>query len=128
MKTLLFVDDDADIRDGLSDLFVFDGWNVVPAGDGLVALEWLARHPAPSVILLDLKMPRCDGYEFRRRQLQEARLARVPTVVLTADGRVSADHSAYLVGLRVLHKPVDWKVLRSAVAACITEAPAARHA
>jgi CheY-like chemotaxis protein len=128
MDTLLFVDDDVDIREGLSDLLVFEGWNVIPAGDGLIALDWLARNPAPTAILLDLKMPRCDGYEFRRRQLQDARLARVPTVVLTADGRVRADHSACLVGLTVLHKPVDWQVLRAAVAGCVTEAVAARHA
>ena len=37
------------------------------------------------MILLDLKMPRCDGYEFRARQLADPRCADVTTVVFTAD-------------------------------------------
>ena len=76
-----------DVREAFADLLEFAGWTVAHAGDGLEALEWLAAHAPPDVILLDLKMPRCDGYEFRARQLADPRW-RLPTVVFTADANV----------------------------------------
>src|SRR5262249_19103493 len=79
-RTVLFVDDDDDIRDAVSDLLELGGWTVARAGDGEEALDWLMRNELPALILLDLKMPRCDGYEFRARQLADARLAAIPTV------------------------------------------------
>jgi two-component system response regulator MprA len=87
MKQLLFIDDDVDVRDAFADLLIFSGWEVVAAADGLEALAWLVEHAAPAVILLDLKMPRCDGYEFRSRQLEDPRLRAIPTVVFTADAQ-----------------------------------------
>ena len=58
---------DLDVREAFTDLFEFIGWKVFHAADGQAALDWLEANPPPTVILLDLKMPRCDGYEFRRR-------------------------------------------------------------
>src|SRR5690349_14554427 len=107
-RTLLLVDDDEDIREALSDLLRFDGWHVVPADDGEVALRWLATNPRPHAILLDLKMPRCDGYQFRRIQSADARWRDIPTIVLTADGRVKSDTTALFAGLPIANKPIDW--------------------
>ena len=85
MRRLLFVDDDGDIRDAFADLLACAGWDVALARDGEEALAWLSAHDAPPVIVLDLKMPRCDGYQFRRRQLADPRLVGIPVVVFTAD-------------------------------------------
>jgi CheY-like chemotaxis protein len=109
-RTLLFIDDDPDIRDAIGDLLEYAGWSVAHASDGLEALAWLRANDPPAGILLDLKMPRCDGYEFRRRQVADPRLAAIPTIVLTADGQVY-DPTHALASLSILQKPLDFDEL-----------------
>jgi two-component system, chemotaxis family, chemotaxis protein CheY len=115
MRTLLLIDDDADVREAFTDLFAFRGWTVVGACDGLEALEWLAAHEAPDVILLDLKMPRCDGYEFRERQLADARLKDLPTVVFTADAHIDDVYLPLLGDLPVVRKSLEFADLLALV-------------
>jgi CheY-like chemotaxis protein len=67
------------------------------------------------VIVLDLKMPGCDGYEFRERQPAHPGLARIPTVIFTADAEV--DH-ADVVSLRevpIVKKSAELAQLLAAV-------------
>lgn len=105
--TLLLIDDDADIRESFADLFVYSGWTVGCAADGIEALEWLAAHERPDVILLDLKMPRCDGYEFRERQLADPRWKDIPTVIFTADTQVDGADLPSLRVATVVRKSVE---------------------
>ena len=60
------------------------GLQAVVAGNGREALDWLADHPTPSLILLDLLMPVMDGFEFLRRLREQPDWGRIPVVVLTA--------------------------------------------
>lgn len=110
-RVLLFVDDDLDVREAFGDLLAFQGWTVVHAVDGIDALEWLAQHPSPSAILLDLKMPRCDGYEFRLRQLADPRLREIPTIVFTADATVDGSDARPLGGVPLLRKSASFAEL-----------------
>jgi signal transduction histidine kinase len=80
---VLIVDDDPDIRHTLSEALTDAGYRVGTAGDGAEALDLLRSH-SPELIILDLMMPRMDGIEFRARQLDDPRLARIPTLVITA--------------------------------------------
>ncbi|MDB4970923.1 MAG: response regulator receiver protein [Myxococcales bacterium] len=84
MSTVLVVEDDDDLREVVLQTLARNGFTVAAARDGQEALDWLASQPLPNVILLDLMMPRMSGWEFRRRQLADARLAGVPVVVMTA--------------------------------------------
>lgn len=102
MSYVLVVEDDHDIRLALEDLLADAGRQARSARSGLEALALLEGPDLPSLILLDLMMPGMDGYEFRRRQLLEPRLAAIPVVVLTADRRIKPDG---LPGARVLFKP-----------------------
>lgn len=103
---VLVVDDDEDILESIRDALVDEGYLVAVARDGLDALEYLRREAAPSVVLLDWMMPRCDGSEFRRQQLQDPRLAEIPVVLLTADTNVHQKGAALGVADR-LAKPVS---------------------
>jgi CheY-like chemotaxis protein len=82
---VLIVEDDEDMRLILTQLLEYHGWNTFTAGDGIEGLSQLQRH-RPSLILLDLAMPRMDGLQFRaaQRQLPDKRLASVPCVVVSA--------------------------------------------
>ncbi len=81
--TVLVVEDDADIREALSDSLVERGFSVLSAHDGRAALDTLERGQ-PDVILLDLLMGDVDGWTFRREQRQRASVAGIPVVVMTA--------------------------------------------
>src|SRR5947208_3365320 len=77
-----------------------------PAADGREALARLRAEELPSLILLDLLMPRMDGWQFREAQLQDPSLRAIPTIVITA---ISRDYlkAGYLPGVVVLPKPFD---------------------
>jgi CheY-like chemotaxis protein len=83
---VLVVDDDADIRDVVSWALTEDGYDVVTAPNGAVALERAGENP-PALILLDVAMPVMDGWAFARayRQIPGPH---APLVLLTA--RVAA--------------------------------------
>jgi len=80
---ILIVDDDPAVRATLGRALRRDGWRVVEAGDGREALEKL-RRLRPRLILLDLIMPRLDGFEVMEALARDEALARIPVVVVTA--------------------------------------------
>lgn len=87
---VFIIEDDADIRDSLAELFEVEGYEVLSAANGQEGLDWLAANPGnlPDVILLDLMMPIKDGFEFRRAQLQNATWSKIPVIVMSADANV----------------------------------------
>jgi len=82
-ETILVVEDDASIAKGLEKNLRFEGFSVFTAPDGERGLE-LAVDKAPDLVVLDVMMPRMNGFEvlreLRRRDIQ------VPVIVLTAKG------------------------------------------
>jgi CheY-like chemotaxis protein len=83
METLLIVEDEVRTCDMLTELLGKDGREIVTAGDGQQALERLMKLPRPCLILLDLMMPRMDGWEFLRRQSVDPSISNIPTIVLS---------------------------------------------
>jgi CheY-like chemotaxis protein len=80
---VLLVEDNDDMREALARLLRIRGYRVVQVRDGQEAWEYLERGGLPSVIVLDLIMPRLDGRLFRAKQLGHAELSRIPVVVFT---------------------------------------------
>jgi signal transduction histidine kinase len=107
-RTLLVVEDDADIREALDGLLSMEGFHVAGCSNGREALEWLRGSPRPDVILLDLMMPVMDGWQFRVAQKEDPELSTIPVLALSADATAKAaaiDADAYL------RKPVDYETL-----------------
>ncbi len=65
--TVLVVEDQANERELLARLLSIKGYEVAIAGDGNEALEYLATHDTPKVILMDMNLPRCDGASAVRK-------------------------------------------------------------
>jgi CheY-like chemotaxis protein len=100
MITVLIVEDEVMTRDALMELLRKDGRAIITAGDGQEALQHLSNIPRPSLILLDLMMPRMDGWEFLRRQSADPAIAGIPTIALSGS-RLPAGAKHQLA------KPVD---------------------
>lgn len=78
--TILVVDDQASVRQLLQEYLSEHGFRVITASDGQSAL-YMARHENPDLILLDLMMPRMDGYQFIKQFRQERQ---TPIIIVTA--------------------------------------------
>jgi two-component system chemotaxis response regulator CheY len=109
---ILVVEDDPDLGDTLCDTLAMSGYRAAYAADGIAALE-LLRNGAdlPDLILLDLMLPRMDGWGFREAQLGDKRLKDIPVVVLSAAGEIVKPINAdYL-----LRKPVTSEMLLATI-------------
>jgi CheY-like chemotaxis protein len=102
---VLVVDDDRDIRETLQEILETEGYEVQTARNGVDGLE-RARAAHPSLILLDLFMPIMDGAEFRHRQMQDAQLADIPVVIVSAAAGLE-ERIAELGVAGHLEKPLD---------------------
>jgi CheY-like chemotaxis protein len=74
---ILVVEDEFLLRLELSQALAAAGYEVDQAANGQIAIEHLRRH-RPDLILLDLRMPVMDGFDFRAQQLSDPDLATVP--------------------------------------------------
>lgn len=111
-KKILVVDDEADIRDILSEFFSEYGYEVATAGNGDEALAILDHESIP-VMFLDLNMPGMNGLELCRRIRPGHPKARI--YALTGYHRQFTPASAREAGFtNFFTKPVDLKVLRRA--------------
>jgi two-component system, chemotaxis family, chemotaxis protein CheY len=114
---VLVVDDDPDLREFLRLMLTSMGFEVTSAANGREALDVMEDHD-PDLILLDMKMPIMNGWEFCRAL--EGRDARPPIVVLTA----APDPAARAAEARAdgwLGKPFEYEELEATVrkfAAC----------
>lgn len=82
-KTIMVIEDEQDIRLTLKEFLEFEGYNVLVAGNGLEAMGLLEKTVPPNLILLDMKMPVMNGWEFAGEYLKKYGHTS-PIVVITA--------------------------------------------
>jgi CheY-like chemotaxis protein len=87
MPTILVVDDDPVVREGMRALLQCAGFLVLTAVEGAAALCHLRSGAAIDAVLLDLQMPGMDGPTFLAERRREAALASVPVVVCSGQHR-----------------------------------------
>jgi DNA-binding response OmpR family regulator len=120
METVLIIEDDPTMLIGLRDNFEFKGYKVVTAADGEKGLN-AALNAKPDLILLDIMLPKINGYEICRL-IREQKIA-VPIIMLTAKG----DESDIVLGLNLgaddyVTKPFSIKELLARAAAFLRRA------
>jgi CheY-like chemotaxis protein len=118
---VLIVDDDEAIRDSLRAVLEDEGYQVVEAPDGLIALEVLHALPSQAIVLTNHNMPRLDGPGLVNMIVDDATLAnRCAVIYMTAGNRILPP--VFTEQLRELHapvlrKPFDLDVLFEAIEA-----------
>lgn len=111
-KRILIIDDEPDFVYTLRVRLEHEGFEVLEAGDGLAGLEVLLKEEV-DLILLDVMMPRMDGFTFLRTIKEESSVYSVPPViVLTAYARKIDEEKRRLLGdIPVIGKTFEYKDL-----------------
>jgi chemotaxis family two-component system sensor histidine kinase/response regulator PixL len=113
--TILIVDDDQIVREGVGVLLERGGFGVAQASNGSEALTYLYCNPAPSLILLDMMMPRMDGWNFLEHYRMNAAWYAIPVIILTGMRIASAEWAESLGAVGLLKKPFDENELMNPV-------------
>jgi CheY-like chemotaxis protein len=103
---VLVVDDEPAVRQMFEDILSGEGSEVVSAVDGRAALDLLNDGTQPCVILLDLMMPRMNGWQFAEELHADPALRELPLAVVAANPRFKPD-AERLGARRWLGKPID---------------------
>lgn len=102
---VFIIDDDHGIRESVSGLLDSEGYSCAGFADGMEALIALRTGLKPSVILLDIAMPRMDGCDFRNAQRADPTLKDVPVAIVTAAGFSEGTIRSQFGDVSVLRKP-----------------------
>ncbi len=125
---VLVVDDSITVRRVTQRLLERNGMRVMSARDGMDAVALLAEH-IPDVILLDIEMPRMDGYEVAAHVRNDPRLQDIPIIMITS--RVGEKHRARAIELGVddyLGKPYQESQLIDAITPLVAQRRKGRRA
>jgi chemosensory pili system protein ChpA (sensor histidine kinase/response regulator) len=107
VPTVLVVDDSLTVRKITGRLLERSGYRVVTAKDGIDALEQMVEL-VPDVMLVDIEMPRMDGFDLTRNVRADSRLKAIPIIMITS--RTAEKHRNYAAEIGVNHylgKPYD---------------------
>ena len=125
LPTVMIVDDSLTVRKITGRLLAREGYQVITAKDGVEALELLI-DVIPDVMLVDIEMPRLDGFDLTRNIRADARLKAIPIIMITS--RTADKHRDYAFDIGVndyLGKPYQEDELLQLVAGYVTQQ---RHA
>lgn len=120
-ETILIVDDSISIRRSVANLLRAAGWKTHEARDGMEALEFLDRGAAPpDAIVMDIEMPRMDGYELAAALRSRPEFESVPLLMLTSRAGEKHRQKALQLGVdRYLVKPCPEELLVAELRNCI---------
>ena len=96
-KKILVIDDEADFRMMLRTRLEANGYEVSEAEDGIIGLE-KARNTGPDLIILDIMMPKMDGYKVARLLKFDEKYRNIPIIMLTARSQQSDREIGTAVG------------------------------
>jgi chemotaxis protein histidine kinase CheA len=118
---VLVVDDSPSVRRVVSNMLRANGWEVQTARDGVEALEVIARQ-IPAAVLLDIEMPRMDGYELMATVRSQEQYRQLPLIVLTSRAATKHHQRAFQLGADAyLVKPYQDEELLSTLERLVKE-------
>jgi chemosensory pili system protein ChpA (sensor histidine kinase/response regulator) len=125
--TVMVVDDSLTVRKITSRLLEREGYRVLAAKDGIDALEQL-NHSLPDVMLVDIEMPRMDGFDLTRNIRSDPKTAATPIIVISS--RTADKHRNHAFELGVdgfIGKPYEEAELLSQIHRCLEKPPHRVH-
>ncbi len=124
---VLIVDDDANLRLLAGSALTRGGYSVLEAADGEEGLQMI-EESKPDLVVLDLNMPKVDGFGVLSRLRSQPQTLRLPVLILTAQGDENSTRAGFAAGATdYLAKPFTIPQLTSRVRACFARAAADPH-
>jgi chemosensory pili system protein ChpA (sensor histidine kinase/response regulator) len=120
-KTIMVVDDSVTVRKVMTRFLEREGYNVVTAKDGVDALQ-LLQDELPDLMLLDIEMPRMDGFEVAKNVRSTSRMRHLPIIMITS--RTGDKHRQHALSIGVneyLGKPYQEDVLLKTMEALLSK-------
>ena len=115
-KLVMVVDDSLTVRKITSRLLAREGYAIITAKDGVDALQML-QDATPDVMLLDIEMPRMDGFELTKTMRADAQLAAIPIIMITSRTADKHRDHAFSLGVNAyLGKPFQEEELLAKIA------------
>jgi two-component system cell cycle response regulator DivK len=123
MPKILIIEDNEENRDALSRRLQRRGFEVIFAVDGLEGMEKV-RNEKPDLVLMDMNMPKLDGWEATRQLKTDEATREVPVIALTAHAMAGDRERALEVGCVDYHtKPVELAKLLAQIEAILVPGP-----
>ncbi len=120
-KKILVVDDEADIREIIQARLISNGYEIIAAEDGFIALS-LAKREKPDLIILDIVMPRMDGYSALRELRKDNETADIPVLILSVKEKDKMEDMFYFQNISdYIEKPFDSEELLEKVKRILQE-------
>ena len=117
---ILIIEDEEDIRDFAARVLELEGYRVLQAVDGGEGIKMLREYPV-SLVLLDLRLPDCDGWAVLAELKGDPELSKVPVVMFTASAAVARRSQALTTGAAdYLVKPLSAARLKDTVHRVLT--------
>ena len=118
MKKIMLVDDEKDqiffVKASFKNLFGKE-YVIIPAESGEKCFELLENKEIPDVILLDIMMPRMNGWEVFDRLRANPSWKNIPIIFLTARTDEFAEHAGVLIADDYIKKPIEIKELKTRI-------------
>jgi DNA-binding response OmpR family regulator len=110
-KKILMVEDEATVRGLLKDLMQMHGYEFIEAEDGKKGLDEARKHK-PDMILLDVNMPKMNGFEVLEQLKKDKKTQNIPVIMLTTrDTHDDMAHGMELYAEKYIPKPFDTAML-----------------
>ncbi|MDD5492735.1 MAG: response regulator [bacterium] len=120
-KRILVVEDEPDIAEVIKQRLAGAGFEVMIAEDGYMGLE-TARREKPDLIILDLMLPKIEGYKVCRMLKFDKEYSYIPIIILTARSQPVEEETGYATGANLyLTKPFDGNELTAKVKELLKE-------
>jgi CheY-like chemotaxis protein len=124
MIRILVVDDEADFIMLLSLQLKRQGYEVTTARDGEEALARLKEAPLPDLVLLDLRMPKLNGFEVFEHMKKDPEISRIPVVFTSADANIDLEQmSKEMKACACLIKPFEHQEMYDKIRKCLRKSP-----
>ena len=121
MSTILVIDDNAGIRQSLSELLGLENWQVLEAPNGVAGAK-MALERQPDLILCDVNLPLLDGFGVLELLHGDEKTARIPFLLMTAAPELRGyGATRNITADRIIAKPFDITTMLDAIKRCLPQ-------
>jgi two-component system cell cycle response regulator DivK len=116
IATILYIEDNCENRLLVRRVLEAEGYRVIEAEDGLAGMDYV-QSETPDLVLMDINLPKLDGYEVTKRLKQSPAMAEVPVIAMTANVMKGDREKTIAAGCDgYIPKPIDIDSLPSQIA------------